>query len=147
MGKKSQMDEGLYTAETLINVLKQVPKDAIVCVADCHLVTREIEDKQVALTRCRKLVALRLGDFDHKRPIMNFTIGGVDAVCLFPDKSREVEVCKSSESPSESGVSSTENLTSAKDSTPSVGRTAQAKRTLLIRSSSRSRGTFHDFME
>ena len=145
--KKLQLDEGFYTVETLIAALKGLPKDAIVTVADCHMAFREVDGKKVALTRCRKLAAIRIGEFDHKRPVMNFTVGDeADSICFFPDKSREIDECKSSESASTNGASSTVISNSDQVSTPSKAQMVQEKPTLSIRSSSRSRGTFHDFM-
>lgn len=149
MGTKACPNEGFYTVRSLRAALKLMPDDAIVTVADCHLLTREVDGKEVALTRCRKLVKFRKGVFDHKRPVMNFTIDETaeDAICLFPDKSREIDECKSKELPLATGASSTVSTTSAPASTPSKARTARAKPTLSIRSSSRLRGTFRGFME
>jgi len=153
MAKKSnQLDAGFYTVGSLMQALKSLPEDLIVTVADCHMVLCEHEGKPTALTRCRQLVSMRVGVFDHKRPIMNFTMPDADgeeqpdAVCLFPAKSREIEECKSNASLSESGVSSKEISTSEQVSTQSEAPTVPVKLTSSMLRSSRSRGTYRDFM-
>jgi len=151
--KPNQLDAGFYTVGSLKQALKLLSDDLIVTVADCHMLLHEHDGKSTAMTRCRQLVAMRVGVFNHKRPIMNFTVPDSDseeqpdAVCLFPAKSREVEECKFKESPSESGVSSKETSASEKVSTQSEAPTVRVKPTSSMLRSSRSRGTYRDFME